>query len=310
MESNNLWLVNVPVATLWTSFDSPRSIDEDAISGTGSIEAWLEKMSYEPRLELCDNNLVQSQLLYGQEVLVIDEKDGWAKVVVPDQPSGKDERGYPGWVPKAQLIQQSDWYIKQGPMAVVTAKQAELFSEKEGRSLLLSYQTMLPAIEQSGTNIRVKTPVGIGILKAEDVVLYPSEKLIAKGNGSQIVKAGEQFLGLPYLWGGMSSFGYDCSGFSYSMCRANGYIIPRDAHEQAAAGAGVPLTAIQPGDLLFFAYEEGKGAIHHVGIYYGDGKLLHSPNTGKNIEIIPLEGTIYEKELCAARRYWMDTEEK
>lgn len=310
MESNNLWLVNVPVATLWTSFDSPRPIDEDAISGTGNIQSWLDMMSYEPRLELCDNNLVQSQLLYGQEVLVIDEKDGWAKIVVPDQPSGKDERGYPGWVPKAQLIQQSDWYIKQGPVAVVTAKLAELFSEKEGRSLLLSYQTMLPAIEQSGTSIRVKTPVGIGLLKAEDVELYPSEKLITKGNGSQIVKAGEQFLGLPYLWGGMSSFGYDCSGFSYSMCRANGYIIPRDAHEQAAAGEDVPLSEIQPGDLLFFAYEEGKGTIHHVGIYYGDGKLLHSPNTGKTIEIIPLEGTIYEKELCAARRYWMDTEEK
>ncbi|WP_423406887.1 NlpC/P60 family protein [Heyndrickxia sp. MSNUG] len=309
MESNNVWLVNVPVATLWTSYDSAREIDQDAISGSLDLVSWLEKLTYEPRLQLCDNNLVQSQVLFGQEVLIIDEFDGWAHVVVPDQPSGKDERGYPGWIPKSQLIQQSDWYIKHGPVVVVTSKTAMLFSEKDEQIMELSYQTMLPAIEHSGDRIRVKTPTGIGILKTEDVVLYPSENKLTKRNGTAIIAAGEQFLGLPYLWGGMSSYGYDCSGFSYNMCRANGYIIPRDAHEQAAEGIKIDLSDIQPGDLLFFAYEEGKGSIHHVGIYYGDGKLLHSPNTGKNIEIISLEGTIYEKELCAARRYWMNTGE-
>ncbi len=309
MESNNIWLVNVPVATLWTSHDSAREIDTDAISGTPNIEKWLEKLTYEPRLQLCDDNLVQSQVLFGQEVLIIDEVDDWANVVLPDQPSGKDGRGYPGWIPKDQLIQQSDWYIKQGPIAVITAKKALLYSEKNEKLMELSYQTVLPIVEDIIDRIRVKTPTGIGILRTEDVTVIPAEKGIPKKNGAAIVDAGEQFLGLPYLWGGMSSYGYDCSGFSYNMCLANGYIIPRDAHEQAAAGEHVPLTDIRPGDLLFFAYEEGKGRIHHVGIYYGDGKLLHSPNTGKNIEIISLEGTIYEKELCAARRYWIDTEE-
>jgi gamma-D-glutamyl-L-lysine dipeptidyl-peptidase len=309
MESNNLWLVNVPVATLWTFHDSAREIDEDAIAGTVNLDAWLDKLTYEPRLQLCDNNLVQSQVLFGQEVLIIDEVEGWAHVVVPDQPSGKDGRGYPGWIPKVQLIQQSDWYIKHGPVVVVTTKNAMLYSENNEPLMQLSYQTLLPAIEHTGDHIRIKTPTGIGILRTEDIVLHPSEKSIPKQNGAAIVAAGEQFLGLPYLWGGMSSYGYDCSGFSYNMCRANGYTIPRDAHEQASAGENVELSEIKPGDLLFFAYEEGKGNIHHVGIYYGDGKLLHSPNTGKTIEIIPLEGTIYEKELCAARRYWIDTEE-
>lgn len=306
---NNFWLVNVPVATLWTSFDSAREIDQVAISGTVNLESWLKKLSFETRLQLCDSNLVQSQVLFGQEVLVIDEVAGWAHVVVPDQPSGKDERGYPGWIPKVQLIQQSDWHIKHGPIAVVTSKKALLYSEKNEKLVELSYQTTLPVIENIVDRIRVKTPTGIGIVRAEDIAVITSEKKVPKRDGAAIVAAGEQFLGLPYLWGGMSSYGYDCSGFSYSMCRANGYIIPRDAHEQAAAGESVELSKIQPGDLLFFAYEEGKGKIHHVGIYYGDGKLLHSPNTGKNIEIISLEGTIYEKELCAARRYWIDTEE-
>lgn len=96
MESNNIWLINVPVATLWTSHDSAREIDMDALSDTLKIEKWLKKLTYEPRLQLCDDNLVQSQVLFGQEVLIIDEVDEWVHVVVPEQPSGKNSRGYPG----------------------------------------------------------------------------------------------------------------------------------------------------------------------------------------------------------------------
>lgn len=173
----------------------------------------------------------------------------------------------------------------------------------------LSYQTVLPVVQELDHWVKVETPSGFGLISAEKVHIYQSQDEIPKGNGRDIVFAGEAFLGLPYLWGGMSSFGYDCSGFSYTMCKANGYTIPRDASDQAQAGKPVELEKIEPGDLLFFAYEEGKGRIHHVGIYYGNGKMLHSPKTGKSVEIIPLQGTIYEKELCTARRYWQDTEE-
>ncbi|PWW20038.1 NlpC/P60 family protein [Cytobacillus oceanisediminis] len=300
------WLVSVPVATLWTAFDSSRDIDREAVSNPVDLDSWLEKLTYEPRLELCDGNLVQSQVLYGQEVIVLEEKGDWARVIVPDQSSSKDERGYPGWIPKAQLVQKKDWGHDDSKVAVVQKKKAELYSEGQKRELILSYQTVLPVIKVDSEWITVQTPSGESLLKAEDVSVYESMDSVPKGNGKDIVAAGEQFLNLPYLWGGMSSFGYDCSGFSYSMCKANGYIIPRDAHDQAEAGKPVELGALKPGDLLFFAYEEGKGKLHHVGIYYGKGKLLHSPNTGKTIEIIDLKGTIYEKELCAARRYWQE----
>ncbi|RFU70924.1 NlpC/P60 family protein [Peribacillus saganii] len=309
MAAQSKWLVSVPVATLWTSYQSPREIDAEAISSTADSDAWLEKLTYETRLELCNSNLVQSQVLYGQEVIVLEEKIGWAHVLVPEQPSGKDERGYPGWIPLEQLTPVADWNIERGPVAEIRSKKAKL-SGDEGQDLLeLSYQTILPVLEEQEDVVIVQIPEGRGSLPVEDVKVSASYSSRRKGSGSDIADEGERFLGLPYLWGGMSSYGFDCSGFSYTMCKANGYIIPRDAHEQAKDGKEVDLKKLQKGDLLFFAYEEGKGSIHHVGIYYGEGQLLHSPKTGKTVEIIPLAGTVYEKELCAARRYGQDTEE-
>jgi len=300
------WIVNVPVATVWTSFDSPREIDYAAVTNPVSIDTWLDGLTYETRLGLYNQNLVQTQLLYGEEVMITEENDDWAHVIIPSQSTSKEDRGYPGWVPKTQLVEVADgWNIADVPVAIVTSRKAKLIKENHQSSLELSYLTALPFLYEQEGKIFVKTPDGAGVLDSRDVVVNDSP---ARGDGQTIVSAGEKFLHLPYLWGGMSSYGYDCSGFSYSMCKANGYVIPRDASDQAAAGKKVEIDAIEPGDLLFFAYEEGKGRIHHVGIYYGDGKLLHSPNTGKTVEIIPLEGTIYEQELCAARRYWGETE--
>ncbi|MGX6441749.1 C40 family peptidase [Neobacillus sp. K501] len=300
-------IVNVPVATVWTSYNSAREIDSPAISNPVEINKWLEGLTYETRLGLCEQNLVQTQLLYGEEVFVVEEVENWSQVIIPDQSTSKNKSGYPGWVPSAQLVKPSaDWNLKKGPVVVISSPMAQLTKRTD---IELSYQTILPFIKVEDGKALVRTPDGLDSLAIENVEIAESYAERRKGNGKDIVTAGEKFLNLPYLWAGMSSFGYDCSGFSYSMCKANGYLIPRDAHDQANAGMNIDLSDIKPGDLLFFAYQEGKGSIHHVGIYYGDGKLLHSPNTGKTIEIIPLAGTIYERELCVARRYWVETEE-
>jgi len=170
--------------------------------------------------------------------------------------------------------------------------------------LQISYQTQLPLLKEDKEWLEVQTPVGRGRIKRQDAVVMEDRNRKVKGTGDMIIAAGEQFLNLPYLWGGMSAWGYDCSGFAYATHKANGYLIPRDATDQARQGKEVGLASIQPGDLLFFAHEKGEGAIHHVGIYYGKGKMLHSPKTGKTVELIELKGTLYEEELCAARRYY------
>jgi gamma-D-glutamyl-L-lysine dipeptidyl-peptidase len=297
------YYVCVAVATVWTSYDSCREIDDNATSVPVKLDKWLEQLTYTRRLELCEKNLVQTQLLLGEEVYVTERKGKWAKIVIPSQFSSKDERGYPGWVPSHQLISQAEYSPLNKPTAVVTAAIATLQLAEE--ALQISYQTQLPLLKEDKEWLEVQTPVGSGKIKRQDaVVIEDRNRKATKGTGDMIIAAGEQFLNLPYLWGGMSAWGYDCSGFAYATHKANGYLIPRDATDQARRGKEVGLDSIQPGDLLFFAHEKGEGSIHHVGIYYGNGKMLHSPKTGKTVEIIELKGTLYEEELCAARRYY------
>ncbi|MEN2767314.1 C40 family peptidase [Ornithinibacillus xuwenensis] len=301
---DSFYVTNVQVATVWTNPTSARELDQSATSNPTDIDQWLARQSYDDKLALCDENRVQSQLLYGEIAIVTETKGEWANVTIPSQPSKKAEDGYPGWVPLKQLskVHQGDW--NKPIMAAVSANHTWLETETGEKVLKLSYMTCLPMMDSNKQRIQVVTPHGNLFLPRRDITLFETEKGKESGSGSSIITAGERFIGLEYLWGGMSSFGYDCSGFAYAMHKANGYTISRDASDQAANGKEIPLDELSPGDLLFFAYQEGKGNIHHVGFYYGDGQMLHSPQTGKQIEVTTLANTKYEKELCMARRYW------
>ncbi|MBU5246796.1 C40 family peptidase [Bacillus halotolerans] len=284
------------VANIWIAPDTPRPFDYKMLDPTVSIREWLNSMTYDQRLGLCTDNVIQTQVLFGEEVLVTAEQDEWVSVVVPGQSSRKDKRGYPGWMKKNQLKNTN---LPQSNHTVAISKPtAFLYGDTGDKEIELSFLTALPLIEEENGFFKVATPFGDRLLRQTDAALVQNKK----GTAEDIIQTGVRFLGLPYLWGGISGFGFDCSGFMYSVFKANGYRIPRDAGDQAKTGKEVPLHDIGAGDLLFFAYEEGNGAIHHVGLSIGDGKMLHSPKTGKSIEIITLKDTGYEKELCAARR--------
>ena len=85
---------------------------------------------------------------------------------------------------------------------------------------------------------------------------------------ADLVRTAEQFLGLHYLWGGLSAWGYDCSGLTWAVYRAHGITIPRDADAQFAAGTPVSLAQQLPGDLLFYEHP----VVGHVAMYIGGGQ--------------------------------------
>ncbi|MCM3781455.1 C40 family peptidase [Neobacillus mesonae] len=301
--------VSVPVATVWTTPKSPREMDLKILHNPADIGAWVNQLATEERLDLCASNRTQTQVLYASEVVVHELDDGWANIRIPSQPSLKDPRGYPGWIPSVQL---SEWNNKSVKKVQVRAKYAVMnlleAGAAERESLELSYLTSLPLIEEKGARVFVESPHGVGVLNRKDVILIHdsvlSESSTVGNIGGYIVEEANRFLDLPYLWGGLSAYGYDCSGFANSMYASQGIMIPRDASDQALAGTEVASNELQPGDLLFFAYEEGKGRIHHVGIYIGDGKMIHSPDSKSRIEVVELATYKLIKEHCRSRRYY------
>lgn len=298
------WVCAVKVGTIWTEPNSAREIDIPAISNPVLLVEWLEALTYKQRLALCDENRVQTQLLYGEPVLVEEIVGEWAKVVAIWQPSKKDSRGYPGWIPLSQI--QS---TKQGDVrgsARVSSAKVQLWDLQHNPLLVLAFNTILPIISEDEVFYTVLTPHGKALLSKVHAQFASSVDQIPKRSAEEAVALGENYLDLPYLWGGMSPYGYDCSGFSYNMLKACGYIIPRDASDQAKSGEEISIqdpSLWKKGDLLFFANDEGRGTVRHVGFYYGNGQLLHSHSTGKTVEILRLAGSVLEKEICAVRRY-------
>ena len=99
----------------------------------------------------------------------------------------------------------------------------------------------------------------------------------------QAVDIASQFLGVPYVWGGTTPSGFDCSGLTQYVYNQLGKSIPRVSEDQQNFGMDVPLDMLKPGDLLFF----GRPA-HHVTIYAGNGLMIHAPHTGDVVKFAPV----------------------
>ena len=103
-------------------------------------------------------------------------------------------------------------------------------------------------------------------------------------SSSDVVAYASNFLGVPYVWGGTSPSGFDCSGLVQYVYAHFGVSLPRVAEDQQNSGTAVSRNELQPGDLVFFGYPA-----HHVGIYVGDGAYLHAPKTGDVVKISSLD---------------------
>jgi cell wall-associated NlpC family hydrolase len=259
--------VRVPVANVW------------AAPGVGHLpldaHVWpTSAVTYSQRLALVGH--MPTQVLYGEQVRVLARRGGWTEIAVPDQPSPLDRRGYPGWVLSWQLGRA----LSSGRTLTVTAPTARLSNGTE-----LSFGTRLPVVRRLGGAVLVATPVGVSRLPAAAVAPL-RESLVATA---------KRFLGLRYLWGGLSAWGYDCSGLTWAVYRAHGITIPRDADAQFAAGAPVSTSTLRPGDLVFY----GVKHVHHVAMAVGNGLMIESPNSASAVRIVPIRSA----DLAGVRRF-------
>lgn len=127
-------------------------------------------------------------------------------------------------------------------------------------------------------------------------------------NGSDIGGYAQQFLGLPYVWGGNNlvakngqQAGVDCSGLIQQVFRHFGIELPRTTYEQIGEGSPVGMKGLKPGDLVFFDTSSQAGA-DHVGIYLGGGKMVHTPRPGKSVEVVDMTKGYYLDNFMGGRR--------
>ena len=277
--------VQVSVATVWHLPSSPRAVDAPALGDPAGIEDWLTRLSVTERLGL--DSRINTQVLLGQEVLVLAHRGRWSEVEAPDQRGSRFPTGIIGWVPDVQLSAVAP--PAKSREVIVSVARTWLYAVAKGmvarRRFLVSYDTVLPVVRTVPGYLVLGLPGGQEGAIADNAL---SPVHVGTVSGTTVANQARRFLGLAYLWGGTSGFGYDCSGLVYSLYARYGMYLPRDAADQQHAGIPVPLAKLKPGDLLFFAGPGGKGLVHHVAIYVGGGHVIDSPYTGASVEIVPM----------------------
>jgi SH3-like domain-containing protein len=243
---------------------------------------------------------VVSQAIFSTNVQVLEDKDGWARIRTPDD--------YTGWTPAAALLVSDRAYATNARTAHVISLFAHLYREpsvtKRAPLLTVPFESRLEVVaespEEKGRWIQVRLPDDRAAWVQRGDVSFDARKL----DVPEMIDLAKRFLGLPYTWGGTSSFGYDCSGFTQMLCRRRGIHMPRDAQPQADWSGMQPVTAsadLRPGDLLYFGKSDKK--ITHTGLYIGNGEFIHATTSVRPVvQVSRLEDEFWTKSLVAMRR--------
>jgi cell wall-associated NlpC family hydrolase len=247
---------------------------------------------------------VVSQAIFGTSVVLVEEKSGWVRVRTPDD--------YTGWMRLAALRQDGSTYAAPGKVVQVTSLFANVYAEptvtKHAPLLTLPFEARLEVVAEQ------ENVVGPQSSRDWIQVRLPDERTawIERGNVESdpqplsvqgTIEFAKRFIGLTYLWGGTTTFGFDCSGFTQMLVRQRGIVMPRDADLQAAWKGVSPVNRkkLRAGDLLFFGASPQR--ITHTGMYIGHGKFVHdTTHEHPGVQISRLADPHWTKLLVACRR--------
>ncbi len=205
------------------------------------------------RKEPSDRAEMVSQWLFGETADVLEHQEKWSLLRFHHD-------GYQGWVDNKQMRTTS------APSEASSIRAIDPFTRVStaASSVLLPFGAVLPAY----TNGRFTH-------NGEEVIFTGNTTLVVGAPMDRLLSLTEHWMNAPYLWGGRTPAGVDCSGLTQMLFMAIGVVLPRDAWQQAERGTAVELVDLAlPGDLAFF--DNADGRIVHVGMVLADGRILHA----------------------------------
>ncbi len=245
-----------------------------------------------------------SQAIFGETVRVHEESGEYTRIQTPDS--------YSGWIRSSQLwvLETDERYPNPTRAAMVSSLILPVFREPSGRSERITLLTLGTAVELADGDagsafFPIRFPGGeIGYLESSALIVphYPPPEEL----GPNLAVVARGLIGAPYLWGGRTPFGIDCSGFTQRVYWLCGHVIPRDAYQQAAFEQfeSVEKDELRTGDLVYFAAKEDprNRGVTHVGLMVDSARFIHASGRYNGVSISPLEDVHYGPVYWGARR--------
>ena len=211
------------------------------------------------RKEPSSTSEMVTQLLFGETYTIIEDKEDWLSITT-------NYDNYPCWISAKQHTRLSHADFKNLTINTLSSELVQVVNQTNSQAVFpITIGASLPNFKDNTLTIGDNTYTFEG----------QTSSVSQKKSIEEIKQTAYLFLNAPYLWGGRSPFGIDCSGFTQLVYKLNGYTLPRDASQQVELGVALSFVEeAEPGDLAFFDNEQG--AIVHVGLILDNQHIIHA----------------------------------